>query len=147
MIESEKPMTKDDDQLNLLSILHFVFSGFSLFSFAITVIQRRMINGMPNPSGFGDSRMSDTFSFFSNLIWLIGLFFLCMFAANIASAYFIGKRRNRSFSLVVAGINSLHFPIGTALGVFCIVVLQKDTVRSLYESNSKLEQSDPTASM
>jgi len=140
-------MAKDDDQLNLLSIFHYVFSGFSLFSFAITVVQRRMIAGMTSPGGFGDLPMSDAISLFSNLIWLIGVFFFCMFAANIASAYFIGKRQNRSFSLVVAGINCLHVPIGTALGVFSLVVLQRDTVRSLYVSNPKFEPADPTESM
>ena len=127
-------MAKDDDQLKLLSIFHYVFSCFSLFSLAMTVVQWRMIARVLPRNEFGNSSVSE-FSFLTNLIWVFGLFFFCMFAANIASAYFIGKRRNRSFSLVVAGINCLQVPIGTALGIFALVVLLRDTVHSQYLSN------------
>jgi hypothetical protein len=38
------------------------------------------------------------------------------------------------FAGVVAGINCLHIPLGTVLGVFTIVVLIRDSVRELYSA-------------
>jgi hypothetical protein len=36
------------------------------------------------------------------------------------------------FTLVLSGIHCLNFPIGTALGVWTIVVLQRESARALY---------------
>jgi hypothetical protein len=36
------------------------------------------------------------------------------------------------FSIVVAGVNCLQIPFGTALGVFTMMVLLRDTVRQSY---------------
>jgi len=52
---------------------------------------------------------------------------------NLLSAFFIRARRYRTFSFIVSGINCLHTPLGTALGVFTIIVLIRDSVRELYE--------------
>jgi hypothetical protein len=37
---------------------------------------------------------------------------------------FIHRRVNRTFSIVIAGINCLHF-FGTALGIFTLIVLTR----------------------
>ena len=50
----------------------------------------------------------------------------------IYSGLSIAARRRRVFSLVVAGVMCLSFPIGTALGVFTIIVLVRDSVRAKY---------------
>ena len=34
--------------------------------------------------------------------------------------------------MVIAGINCLHIPLGTLLGVFTLVVLGRESVRKLY---------------
>lgn len=132
-------MKEDGEQLNILSIFYFVFSGFCLIAFAITLMQRRMMAGILTPSGVGSSNLPGMFSLMSNLIWLIGAICLCMFVANLACAIFLRQRRYRTFTLIVAGIDCLHLPIGTILGVFTIVVLQRDSVRSLYSSVTEEE--------
>jgi hypothetical protein len=38
---------------------------------------------------------------------------------------------------VVAGINCLHIPLGTVLGIFTIVVLCRESVRELYEAETR----------
>jgi hypothetical protein len=58
--------------------------------------------------------------------WTIGLM-------SIISGRRITARRSRVFSMVVAGINCISFPLGTALGVFTIIVLSKATVKTMYE--------------
>jgi hypothetical protein len=59
-------------------------------------------------------------------------------ALNLLSALFIRAKTHRLFSLVVAGINCFYMPLGTALGIFTIVVLVRSSVRDLYRVGSDL---------
>ena len=52
---------------------------------------------------------------------------------NLISGLGLRARKGRTFLLVVAGINCLHIPAGTVLGVFTMVVLLRDSVRELYD--------------
>jgi hypothetical protein len=40
------------------------------------------------------------------------------------------------FSLVIAGLNCIQIPFGTALGVFTIIVLLRDSVREAYAAGA-----------
>ena len=53
-------------------------------------------------------------------------------ALTLLSGYFIVRRKCRTFSLVIAGINCLSIPLGTTLGVFTIIVLMRDSVKTIY---------------
>lgn len=61
-----------------------------------------------------------------------GITILVYVILNIISALFIGKKKSRIFSIVVAGVNCLNIPIGLVLGVFTILVLTKDSTVSIY---------------
>ena len=50
------------------------------------------------------------------------------------------RRRHRTFTFVMAGINCLHVPFGTALGVFTIIVLQRPSVAALYAASQHVGQ-------
>ena len=52
--------------------------------------------------------------------------------ANMLSGVFLRQRKCRVFSLVVAGLDCLQIPFGTALGVFDFIVLLRDSVRQSY---------------
>ena len=54
-------------------------------------------------------------------------------ALNFISGRSIARRRNHTFSLVVAGLNCVHFPLGTALGAWSFILLLKPEVRELYD--------------
>jgi len=66
---------------------------------------------------------------------VMGVFISAVAVANFMSAGFIKKRKNRTFSLVVAGINCLQMPFGTVLGVFTIIVLMRPSVQTGYGAN------------
>jgi hypothetical protein len=51
---------------------------------------------------------------------------------TILSGRYIAKRRRRTFSMIIAGINCISIPFGTLLGVFTILVLSRPTVRGMY---------------
>jgi uncharacterized membrane protein HdeD (DUF308 family) len=68
-------------------------------------------------------------------IYLAGaVWFVASGILNLISGLCLRSRKGRTFSLVVAGINCLHIPLGTVLGVFTIIVLIRDSVRELYEA-------------
>jgi hypothetical protein len=52
---------------------------------------------------------------------------------TIVSGRCIARRRARMFSLIMAGINCVNTPFGTALGVLTFIVLLRDSVRLAYE--------------
>ena len=66
---------------------------------------------------------------------VMGVIISAFAIANFMSARFIKKRKNKTFSFVVAAINCIQIPFGTVLGVFTIVVLMRPSVQSGYEVN------------
>ena len=65
--------------------------------------------------------------------WAIGLLMLLFALLNFISGRSIGRRKGRTFSMVVAGIDFLNLPFGTALGTFTLIELSKEDVKQLYE--------------
>ncbi|HEX3343695.1 MAG TPA: hypothetical protein VHS09_03940, partial [Polyangiaceae bacterium] len=43
------------------------------------------------------------------------------------------KRKRRTFSFVVACLCCVNIPLGTALGVFTLVVLSRQSVKAIYD--------------
>ena len=69
--------------------------------------------------------------------WLyiaFGMWFVVSAIANVLSGVFLGRRKYRTFSLVVAVMNCIHIPLGTVLGVFTIIVLLRPSVREVYDA-------------
>jgi len=56
---------------------------------------------------------------------------------SIISGRCIRKQRARLFSMVVAGLNCLNVPLGTALGVLTYLVLLRDSVVRMYREGGQ----------
>lgn len=68
-----------------------------------------------------------------------GLFVVLGWAMAICTFFagkFLSERRRRTFVFVIACINCLSVPIGTALGVFTLLVLERPSVKGLFEGSS-----------
>jgi len=132
------PNPADQDHLNLLSIFHFVNAGLSLmggaffvFFFALT---GAMIRNAPHGAGPQNQPPPELIPLVGLVILSMGALVLVSAIANLLSGIFIRKRKHHVFSLIVAGFNCLHFPLGTALGVFTFVVLLRDSVQNMYRA-------------
>lgn len=131
----------DADHLNLLSIFHFVGAGLAFFAMLLLLAEFAVFHFMfTNPAFWQSQRQPapppEIFQMFGAFIWfylVIGLFALVSAILNILSGVFLRARKHRTFSFVVAGINCVHIPLGTILGVFTIIVLTRESVRELYE--------------
>jgi hypothetical protein len=140
------PGSKEISQLTVLSVLHYVWGGLTKLISCVFIIHIvlgiLMINGngvfnvqVPagsTPPAFPNGpppAMGYLFAFGGGCAvlmgWTFGIF-------TIISGRRIAQHRSRVFSIVIAAINCISFPFGTALGVFTIIVLAKDSVKMLY---------------
>ena len=133
------PSSGSDDQqhLRLLSIFHYVDAGltalFSCFFLIHTVMGLLMIFSPDSMGGKPGNQPPPA----------IGWMFTCMgggmFLAGQAMAVctalagrFIARRTRYWFIFVMACIQCAFFPFGTLLGVFTIMTLSRESVKSLF---------------
>jgi len=137
----EKTMNDDKQNLRLLSIFHYIlgaitalFACFPLIHIAIGVAMLiGAIDGKDAPPKF----VGWIFIIFPGLMMLCGwALAVCIFIAGSKLA----RYRARTYCLVIAGIECMFMPFGTVLGVFTIIILMKDSVRELFESNRQFQQ-------
>ena len=128
-------------ELELLTILHYVLSGIlALFSlmplmhvgmglFFVFGNFENSSGGQPPPPAFGWF-----FVIVGSLCILTGF--------TIALLIFLSARnlkrcKSRMFCMVVAGLECMFMPLGTALGVFTIITLTKPEIKALFEGDGE----------
>jgi len=131
-------VNQDQDHLRLLSIFHYVMAGFAcllpLFSLIYIGLGAAMLSGkLPSspPSAHGDVIGGWIFVGVGSVIFFMGAVGA---ALNILAGRALAKRERRTLCLVVAGLNCLHMPLGTLLGVFTLIVLARPSVQALFNS-------------
>jgi hypothetical protein len=131
---------KDAEHLRLLSVFHFVMAGFAFLGLGFMLLHFLLISQFMRPEFWkalnaANPPPKEVMAILMVVYCLIGFFLIMGAALNFVSGLFLRKRQNRLFSMIVAGLNCLHVPFGTALGVFTFIVLSRDSVRRLYEQN------------
>ncbi|MFZ5480946.1 MAG: hypothetical protein ACOZNI_29565 [Myxococcota bacterium] len=136
-----EPDPRDNDHLRVLALGHFVGAGFATLMLLFCLFHYSTfgstIERLPSP------RREEFAAFFDSMTafyLLMGGVCAIYAVANGASGWFLEQRRHRTFSLVVAAANFVHFPLGMALGVATIVVLLRPTVRDAYAWSKQVGQ-------
>jgi hypothetical protein len=135
--------TVDINHLNLLSTFHFVGAGLAVLGLGFLFLHFAIFHTFfENPAAWQQGGRPVTppppqfFAIFKIFYAMFGLWFAASAVLNLLSAMYLRARKHRAFSFVVACINCLHFPLGTVLGVFTLVILCRDSVQYLYQSES-----------
>lgn len=133
-------MTQDEEHLRLLAIFHYVVGGIGCFMACLPLLH--MLFGLVfilSPETFQDNGGNAPPAFFGWLFFILGLFFFLigqvLSICIIVSGRFIKKRIRYLFSFVVACIECVFIPFGTVLGVFTIIVLLRDSVKTIYNES------------
>jgi hypothetical protein len=131
--------TMKNNNLRLLEILHYVYGGIEALGALVVFIIFNVVGAFMS-SDFvaqesGDAAPAIVGGAMTGVGWGLSLFILFFAIVNFISARNIARRKGRTFSMVVAGIDCLSFPIGTALGVFTLIELSKDDVKQLYAAS------------
>ena len=133
---------QDAEHIKLLVIFHYVASALmalgACFPLIYLVMGIAFVNGsipMPPPSSGAGGPPPDM-SWFG---WMfIGMGALGSLIGWIAAVlvFLAGKklseRRSWTFVFVIACFQCIGFPLGTALGIFTIIVIQRPSVRALF---------------
>lgn len=132
---------RDEEQIRLLVMFHWVLAALQalmgLMSILYIGLGVAMMRGFsPFPSMKADGRQPDL-EVFGTFAIVVGSVYVVLGPALATLTLMAGLRlrayRARRFCMVVAGLNCLVFPLGTALGVFTLVVLARDTVKDLFD--------------
>lgn len=135
----------DAEHLKLLAVFHYVLGGMAVLGLGFLLLHWLLMDTfIGNPEMWKDSSgkgppppPKEFFAVFKWFYLFMGVMIVVSGAANVISGFAIRARRWRIFSMVVAGINCLFFPFGTALGVFTFVVLLRESVVEAYEAAGK----------
>lgn len=127
---------KDIDNLNVLAVFHYVVGGLGCLASCVPVFH--LVIGIvlvtdPEKLMQHQEAFPEWAGYFfigvALFAILVGwIFSLCI----IFSGRAIAKRERWTFSFVMAVILCMFFPFGTVLGVFTLVLLNKDPVKTLY---------------
>ncbi|HEU5123405.1 MAG TPA: hypothetical protein VFW05_05000 [Verrucomicrobiae bacterium] len=130
---------RDEEQLRLLTIFHYVCAGMIALCACVPIIHIALgFSMILRPEVFGPARNQPPafigwmFMFIGGLIVLFGWTIAALLAV---AGRCLSQRRHYTFCLVAAGAACLFMPFGRVLGVFTIVVLTRTDVKNLFEKN------------
>jgi len=129
---------QDREHLQLLSILYYVLAGLAAFGGCVPIIHLTiglvMLGGAAGLEVEPEGRMA--MGFMGGFFALLAVFVMVILWVQAYLLYCTGKnlaeRRGHTFCMVIACITCLSFPLGTGLGVFTIIVLQRESVKRLF---------------
>jgi hypothetical protein len=131
----ESSTDQDREYLRLLTIFYYIWAGFQSLggliglafmgvgAFFATSPQIAHANNPP-PPWFG--------AIFAGMGALVFVTVEGMAALSFFTGRFLSKRQHHTFCVVISALNCMSLPLGTALGVFSILVLQRPSVKALF---------------
>jgi hypothetical protein len=129
-------MTTERSQLKTLAIFYFVLSGLMFFTAALSIVQALFFSTffnaptVPSPS---QDEFSGLFAgFFVGMAVLLLVFYLTGAILMTIAGLNLRNSSRYTFCLIASIVTCLYFPLGTALGIFSVIFLQKDTVKALF---------------
>ena len=134
-------MNLHEQYLKLLAIFHYIHSGVAAVGILFYGLFQMVILGLASMitiNAFHNYTFL-TATVLSTLGWtaalLLGLGFLVnisMVVALVFAGRFMQQRKHFMFCLVIAGIESVIFPVGTMLGIFTLITLTRPQIQSLF---------------
>jgi hypothetical protein len=129
----------DQEHLRLLTIFHYVLAGITALFACIPIfhIALGLFFILAPEEMMKDADNQGPPSWFGWLFVGIGSLFVIlgwtMALLTFLSGRYVAQRKKWLFTMVIAGIQCAFVPFGTVLGIFTLIVLQKDSVRRLYQ--------------
>jgi hypothetical protein len=135
---------EDQSHLQILSIIYYVFGGFQILGGLMIGVYMSVIGTMfsnvPHRPPAGPD--SSFFAMYEAMFVVMGILALLMGAAmgalNILVGSSLGQRRRYTLCLIMAAITCLGVPLGTLLGVFTLIVLNRPSVKALFDQNARM---------
>ena len=130
------PPSQDEEPLRLLSIFHYVFGGLVALGATIPIIHVIIGVVIAVSASFDSGHGGGPPVWFGLLMAIIGgalvLGGWIVAGLMLYAGRCLGRRQRYMLCLVAAGISCVVVPIGTVLGVFTIIVLNRPSVKTLF---------------
>ncbi len=125
--------SRDADHLRLMEIGHYVLGGLAALVGCFPLIHLAIGVGLLTGGiSVNDGDAAVVGGVFVAVAIVIILIAWSLAACMIAAGRSIKKRRRHTFCQAVAVASCLWMPLGTALGVFSLVVLNRPTVKAMF---------------
>jgi len=140
-VNDPQQMKTDLEHLKLLSIFHYVLAAisgfFSLFPLIYMFFGILMLLGVASGRNNEDAAAGFMFICMSCCMTLPGL----LIAVGLAMAGTkLKTQTGYTFCLIVAGVSCLFMPLGTILGVFTLITLNRPSVKQLFQDKENATQ-------
>jgi hypothetical protein len=130
-------MDKDLEHLKLLSIFQYIVGGLACFCGLLWTIY--IVSGVvlviAAGSMAGDDRIGASIG--GVVAMVVGIFLFVLFEVYGILCIMAGRKYAKHegywFCFILAVFTCLNFPLGTALGVFAIIVLNRPSVKALFQ--------------
>jgi hypothetical protein len=131
----ESSADQDREHLRLVTIFYYIWAGvqalaglvglafIGMGAFLVSSPQVAQSNNPP-PPWFG--------TIFAGIGALVLVAFEAMAVLSLLTARFLSRRQHFTFCVVISVLTCMCMPLGTALGVFTILVLQRPSVKAVF---------------
>lgn len=132
-------MTKaDHDHLRILAIFYYVFAGLNGFGALLGMIYVGMgsfitAGAFNNLGGGGGPPPAPAGWFVIGFGAMILAFTLGAVALEIFTAVSLQNGKRKTLCIICAIFHCLNLPLGTALGIFTLVALNKPAIKAFFE--------------
>lgn len=133
---------EESNQLNMLSMFHYVVGGVLALLSCMPFIHVFMGLMIVSGTFFGESASGSPPTAFGWMFVIMGSIFILFGWSSAILILIAGKklkaRRNRMFCMVVAGVECVFMPFGTILGIFTLLLLNKESVKHAFASSQQI---------
>ena len=128
-------------QLELLSIFHYVLGGIMMLFSTMPIMHVIMGAAIVSGDFFGKAKDTPP-AFFGWMFIIMGSVFILFGWISSVCIIIAGRklkrRKGRVFCMVVGGIECMFMPFGTVLGIFTLIILNKDSVKEIFDQSESL---------
>jgi hypothetical protein len=134
---------QDSEHLQLLSICYYVLAGLAMLGACIPLlyfgIGLAAVLGGTVPQNSDPIARSNAATA-GSLVMVLATPFVLLLVTQVAllllTGRYLSQGRNYMFCFINACVICMHAPLGTALGVFTIVVLGRESVKQRFAANN-----------
>ncbi|MFN8256532.1 MAG: hypothetical protein U0W24_12625 [Bacteroidales bacterium] len=134
----------NNEHLNLLSIFYYIYGGLSFLGAIVLAVYLFVVyfivNRIPEVEDMANNEAHLAISIVVIVFIVLLLMMIAVGILFIVSAINLKKRKNRTLSIVMSVFALLSFPLGTALGIFTLIVLNRASVIEMYKMQPELRK-------
>ncbi|GMV13701.1 MAG: hypothetical protein HS104_34805 [Polyangiaceae bacterium] len=130
------PSAKDESDLNLLSVLHYVWSALLGCSTLGVIGYFVLLGGIfgVSATSSGADPTGAAVAAGATLVMgvIVGIFMAALFVIHFLAASGLRNRKRRLLIFVASALMCTSVPLGTLLGVFTFIVMGRPGVKALF---------------